>query len=155
WWCSRCWSSWSPAPTRRASRASSPRRAAASPRASRRWRRFSLPAASAIESEPSPDARSARPCSPSSRSARPCSRRQGTCYLCRAFALAEEARRPEDQERDQQQEPVEVLVRGRDEHRAQRLDQAEQHPADDAAEDRPEAADHDDLEALERRDAAV
>src|SRR5436190_20889292 len=66
--------------------------------------------------------------------------------------LPEEPRRPDDQQTDQEHEAVEVLVGGRQEHRAQRLDEAEEHATDDRAQDRAETADDDDLEALEGRD---
>ena len=73
----------------------------------------------------------------------------------RPFALAEEAGGPDDQHEDQQHEAVEVAVRGGDEHRAERLEYAQQEAADDAPRDGAEPADDDDLEALEGRDGAV
>src|SRR5207253_965119 len=69
--------------------------------------------------------------------------------------LAEEPGRPDDEEHDQEDEAVKILVRGREEHRAQRFEDAEEHAAHDAPEDRAEPADDDDLEALEGRDRAV
>src|SRR5439155_24103271 len=52
-------------------------------------------------------------------------------------------------------EAVEVAVRGGDEHRAERLEHAQQGAADDAPRDGAEPADDDDLEALEGGDGAV
>src|SRR5882672_1717763 len=66
-----------------------------------------------------------------------------------ALALAEQAGGPEDEERDQQQEAVEVFIGRRDEDGPERFDHAEQHAAHDATEDGAEPADDDDLEALE------
>src|SRR5579884_2837220 len=62
--------------------------------------------------------------------------------------LPEEAGGTDQQERDQEQEPVRVLVGGRDQGRAQGLGQAEHETSHQCLPDRAEAADDDDLEAL-------
>src|SRR5215831_9452418 len=67
-----------------------------------------------------------------------------------ADAFAEEAGRTHQQDQDDEQEAVDVLIRGGDERGAEGFDDAQQHACDQRAGYRPEPADDDDLEAFHR-----
>src|ERR1700730_12598121 len=84
----------------------------------------------------------------------PCSLRSAYSRWARScffrHALAEDALRPEDQERDQHQEGETVLVGYRNIGRAKRFDDAKRQPADDRAGDVAEATDDGRRESLHR-----
>src|SRR5205823_1941308 len=75
--------------------------------------------------------------------------------LCRPRAFAEQASWPYQEDQYDQQEPVGVLIRRRDERRAERFHDAKHDAGDQRSRDRAEPPDHDDLEALHRGDDAA
>src|SRR6266568_2051328 len=70
-------------------------------------------------------------------------------------AFPEQTGRAQQQHDDDQQTAVDVLIRRREERRAQRFDDAEQDAGHERAGNRAQAADHDDLEALDGGDHAI
>src|SRR5262249_8360170 len=92
----------------------------------------------------SPPKRLVSPCGCSSAAPAPASRL--------ADAFAEEAGRPHQQDKDNEQEAVDVLIRCADERGAKGFDETQQHARDQRAGDRPESADDNDLEAFHRGD---